>query len=531
MDDIEIVALVPNVTNNTAMSVDEALENLLHSSPGWPLSVAAGSPLRLTTFDVPKLPAATKALGAVYWVSTDAIKRAPKTLHTHAECLLLQPLVVPGQWSKKIKAYYEHPTRTDVVGVPRFWGLSMFGPPDKDIRTLGGALSSQPQMSLRPLQERAVKSTLATLDLWGGATITADCGFGKTRLAVALASALGRKVLVLCNRDVLMEQWADVMRDLAPGWTLSWLQGSPFDKKTVKVGSRVYLGPSEPADVCLASITTLIGGTVPKEILAAFGTVIVDECHHLAAATLVHALPLCPARYVIGLSATPDRRDGLEHALYWLAGPSSFVYKRLPAITGQYGSVQIRHVKTLGCNNQEKIYEHTGQLAFAEMLTMLTRDVRRNKYILDTLCECLGTEGRKKIIVVSGNVEHCVTLHDAMVAKFPSASSTVASSVSMAIVAGKTVQTVLAKDPNTRLVFATYSMLEEGYDDPLLDTLILATPRSRIQQTIGRVERSHEGKLQPLVVDLVDTFSIYPNMWRKRETFYKSRGFDIVYED
>jgi superfamily II DNA or RNA helicase len=70
-------------------------------------------------------------------------------------------------------------------------------------------------------------------------------------------------------------------------------------------------------------------------------------------------------------------------------------------------------------------------------------------------------------------------------------------------------------------------MLEEGYDDPWLDTLLLVTPRSRIQQVVGRIERSRDNKLRPLVFDFVDFFSIWPNMWYKRKSFYASRGFEI----
>jgi superfamily II DNA or RNA helicase len=92
---------------------------------------------------------------------------------------------------------------------------------------------------------------------------------------------------------------------------------------------------------------------------------------------------------------------------------------------------------------------------------------------------------------------------------------------------GKNVESGKAKDPKTKIVFATYSLLEEGYDDCDLDTLLLATPRSKIQQTVGRIERTKEGKLRPLVIDVVDSFSAYPSMYYKRLTFYKSRGFLI----
>lgn len=531
MDDIEIVDDAPPPGPPPAPT--DALALLLESCKGHPrqyetLRELLDGPTKLWALRrgaagtvLPKLPSDTKALGGVYWVSKSALQKSATKWHPFADCLTLEPLAMPGQWAPKIRCWYSHPTREDILGVPRFWGLSMFGAPDKDIRTQGHALSYRPPIDLRDLQKLAVAQSLEALAEWGGATVVADCGFGKTRLAVGLASALGRKTLILCNREVLMLQWADVIKSLTT-WQVSWLQGSDsLEKDTVKVGTGPeaprFLGAKTPADICIGSIDTLIEGAVPKAIIETFGTVIVDEAHHLAAATLVHALPLLPARNVVCLSATPDRRDGLEHALYWLGGPATFVYKRLPSITGIHGAVVVRKVVPQGCANREKMYAN-GQLAFAEMTTALSEDVLRNKYILDAIVDALAA-GRRKIIVVSALVAHCGALQEAMKARDASLTS--------ALMAGPTVQSVLAKAPDTRLVFATYAMLEEGYDDPVLDTLVLATPRSRVQQTVGRVERTHEGKLTPLVIDIADGFSIYPNMWFKRAHFYKSRGFAI----
>ena len=130
---------------------------------------------------------------------------------------------------------------------------------------------------------------------------------------------------------------------------------------------------------------------------------------------------------------------------------------------------------------------------------------------------------RKKIIVVSSLVEHCTFLND-LVKAFTGFDGP----IQTALMAGPNVQTEIAKSEQTNIVFATYSMLEEGYDDPMLDTLLLVTPRSRIQQVVGRIERSRENKLRPIVFDFVDPFSIWPNMWYKRKSFYTSRGFLIT---
>jgi len=474
-------------------------------------------PLRALSL-APLFASECKVLGGVYWVDRSVVFLDKTKLRKEFESLILEPRGMPGQWMPSIHGFYDHPTKLSLIGLPRFLGLSLFGKPTQDLRQLGTPMSTitSTEISLRPLQIQAVDQALEVLETFGGTTSIADCGFGKTRLAIAIASKLKRRTLILCNREVLMKQWSTVVRDLTP-WTISWLQGSSFHKAP-KEPVGLLSADNLSSDVCIGSIDTLVDSAVPKEITNSFGLVIVDEMHHLAAATLVHALPKLPARYIVALSATPDRRDGLEYFLYWLAGPTSFVYKRLPSVTGVRDTVEVRAIMAVGTAQRERMYRN-GSLAFAEMANGLAEDPRRNEYLLKAIDVCIQ-EGRKKIIVVSSLVNHCTHLHAAIATKYID--------MPMALMCGKTVESNKAKDPATRIVFATYSLLEEGYDDDRLDTLVLALPRSRIQQTIGRVERTHEGKLRPLVIDLVDTFSVYPSMFCKRTTFYKSRGFEIV---
>jgi superfamily II DNA or RNA helicase len=498
-----------------AESLECLLDNLLHECVGWPKPGKLNEKHKtLMPLNDKKIDALEKNLGASYWVSSSAILKPNNKLKEFALGLMLEPATMPGQWAPQIQTYYKHSTK-NLIGVPRFFGLSAFGVPTRDIRSEGLEIYSK-KIDLRDLQHVASKKCIDSLRLWGGATMVADCGFGKTRVAIDVISKLKRKAIILCNREVLMHQWADVIEDLVPEWRISWVKGSlNLHKKRVKE----FVGPTESCDICIASIETLLDSDMP--CLDSYGTVVIDECHHIAAATLVHALPKFPMRYIFGLSATPNRRDGLEHAIYWLCGPAAFVYKRLPSITGIRDTVEVRKTVFNGGLEIEKMYCN-GQLAFAEMTTCLSKDPGRNKLILDTIVDAIAAK-RQKIIVVSGLVDHCTVLSDLVKAftgfKRP---------IKTALMAGANVQTVEAKDPSTDVVFATYSMLEEGYDDPMLDTLLLVTPRSRIQQVVGRIERSRENKLRPIVFDFVDPFSVWPNMWYKRKSFYTSRGFLIT---
>ena len=361
----------------------DPLLQLLLNCKGYPRDTHDPQMKFLVALDKPKRHSETKVLGAIYWVSRNSIMDSKKLLK-FSECLILEPFSQNAP-TKKTKCFYEHSEKPDLIGLPRFWALSVFGPPTKDIRHLGHPLTLWPSISLRPLQEKAIHDSLLILEQWGGATIIADCGFGKTRLALGLIIQLKRRAILLCNREVLMLQWASVIEELVPGYRISWIQGSAnMDRTHVKIDGRSFYGPLQPCDICICSIETLIEGHVPRDFLESFGTVVVDECHHIAASTLVHALPLVPARYVIGLSATPERSDGLEHVIYWLIGPASFVYKRLPSITGLTNQVQIKRIEFKDGLQQEKYY-FNGQMAFAEMLTLLSQDPKRIALIINDL--------------------------------------------------------------------------------------------------------------------------------------------------
>jgi superfamily II DNA or RNA helicase len=243
--------------------------------------------------------------------------------------------------------------------VPRFWGLSNFGLPHNDNRVVGSSVKV-PNFggTLRELQIECNSQALGTLAKWGGCTLLADCGFGKTATAIELAVSTRRKTLILCNREVLMSQWVESIRQFVPDCgPIGWIQGSSFDKgplHTVRPTEAAF----EESFFSIGSIVSFSEAGYSRDLLSSFGTVVLDEMHHIAAQSLVHVCPLFAALNVIGLTATPDRSDGLEYVLYWLAGPAAFIYQRLPSITGVSGSVEVEAVHFRGGNQKEVVYRN-----------------------------------------------------------------------------------------------------------------------------------------------------------------------------
>ena len=501
-------------------------------------------------------------IGAVYWVQCDVESNEHKVWFSNLTCQPHKNSLAPGQ-PKKFSVSYRNSTKLDWIGLPRFYGLSLFGQPIKDIRSFGLSANMQFKVDreLRDYQQKAKESAIKTLHEWGGATIIADCGAGKTAIALSIASHFNRKTLVLCNRTFLMQQWKHDIE--GKGWTWSddnsnlqqtylttsvrikcdlCKQWTIVNDETLKIdlcacGFKLlgeWSTTNEPRqgwisanvgwlqgasgidildkDIVIASIESISQCGYSRDILCEFGLVIIDEMHHLAALTLSQVLPKLPARYILGISATPDRNDGLEHLLYWLAGPTCFVYKRLPSITGLYNTVLVKQLFFRKGKRSEIIYK-SGQIGFASMVNCLSIDEERNKFILDQVQTALN-EDRKKILIVTSIVNHAKYLASKL------NTITIHGGCSPVLVAQ-------AKSQHTKIVVATYQFLEEGYDDPRIDTLIMSLPRSKIQQVVGRCERSHEGKHVPQVYDIIDTFSVFEAMSWKRFKFYKSRGFSI----
>ena len=333
MDDIEIEGF-EGFPEGSAGSPVDPFDALLNESMGVPKDEGPGS-VRLRPIPVNSK---NSILGACYWVEIDEDVAAKEPWYNHLMCY-------PGQNSlspvapKPFSLLYKHASKPGWVGMPRFLGLGLFGK-GEDVRSMGlpATYKFSADRPLRDYQLRAKDAALAKLEEWGGATIIADCGAGKTAIALSICAALGRKTLVLCNRSFLMMQWKHDI--IGKGWT--WSDGSDAKEGEERDGEKPspprqgwmpearvgWLQGAAPSkyvdtvdkDIVVASIESLSQCAYAREMIQEFGLVMVDEMHHLGAQTLSQVLPKLPCRYVLGISATPDRNDGLEHVLYWLAG-------------------------------------------------------------------------------------------------------------------------------------------------------------------------------------------------------------------
>ncbi len=270
------------------------------------------------------------------------------------------------------------------------------------------------------------------------------------------------------------------------------------------------------ADVVIFMMASVVGGRYGPEVFEPFGLLMVDECHHLCARTFMNAARMFPADARLGLTATPPRRDGLGYALAWFLGPVAFCIRRNAA------SVQVRMARYVGGARTE-ITMRNGKIAYTKMVTRLVEDARRTEGILDIVRGLLA-EGRR-VIVMSDRRDHLKAMHEAL-----------GSELSGLYVGETTKRGRAAREDSAdkRVVLATSGMAEEGLDIPMLDSIVIVTPKSSlsaIEQAVGRVLRAHPDKRHtPLVVDVYEPFSVFAGMQRKRQNYYEGQGYCVSHE-
>ncbi len=376
--------------------------------------------------------------------------------------------------------------------VPRFYGQEKNGlatedkrPEPKQVKiNFVGKLRDETFQNVA--LEKAVQS--------GHGILSLPCGYGKTTVSLAIACKLRYRTMIIVHKEFLANQWKERIEQFCPGATIGRVQQ---DKKEVE------------CDFVIAMLQSLSLKEYSYEDFDSIGTLIVDEAHHICAKVFSQSLfKLCP-KHIFGLSATPNRKDGLTKVLHWFMGSTFFSVERenqqqVDVFPVEFDSPRFRDPPP--CTR-------FGKLSLATMITELTEMRERNKLIVNTIKKSLSTT--RHILVLSDRRQHCEMLHQC----FPNTSG---------LYMGGMKEEELSKSSTKKIIFATFSQAHEGLDIPSLDTVILATPKSDIVQSIGRIMRETKGKQNnPHIYDIFDQWSVFFAMYHKRLKVYKQGGFNI----
>jgi superfamily II DNA or RNA helicase len=455
--------------------------------------------------------------------------------------------------------YMESPTR---FYVPRQWGITTYGEPEAITIGEGKEISKAIKFKGTPYdyQEKIIDHFITS---GGNGLICVPCGRGKTFMALNIAVRLGRKCLIVVDKEFLMNQWKGEIENYIDGATVGILQGS-----TCQVGSETVYGKPYTAnelkemckesklkvsgskdellkrladagidttpksttieyDITICMIQTICLREFPLDAFKDYGFTIFDECHHLGAQHFSGALRKIQTKWMLGLSATPNRDDGLTKVFEYYLGKAVYEEKtREPDPTVV--------VRAVWYQDEDPAYadvpvNYKGETITARLLTQVVDCTRRTELVLKILKE-LAEEKDRQILVLSERICHL----DAIYADLDAENKAVSDEkYKVGYYIGGMKQAILDYNAtNCQILLGTYAMASEAMNIKTLNTMIMASPRKKIEQSTGRILRTRpeNRKVDPLIVDIIDQHETYVRQWWTRSKYYKKCAYKVVHE-
>jgi len=376
-----------------------------------------------------------------------------------------------------------------------------------DERFVGRPIEVEFSGRLRPLQQDAVDA-FAKHD---EGILCAPTAFGKTAVAAWLIASRKVNTLILVHRQQLLDQW---------NARLAMFLGLPA-KSIGQIGGGTA---KRTGCVDIAILQSAHDKEGVKDFVAEYGQVIVDECHHLSAFTFEQVMKQVKAKYVVGLTATPERKDGHHPIIYMQCGQVRF---KLSA-RSMTAATPFEHEVVPRLTDFSLLPEQT-DMTIQEVYAALVDDRVRNELILHDLIR-VTADGRSPLLL-TGRTDHLKYFETELAGKVKNVfilkggmGKKQRRSIAEAIAA------VPACEP--RVILATGSYIGEGFDDARLDTLFLAMPiswKGTLQQYVGRLHRLHDAKRVVRVYDYVDSnVPMLARMYARRLRGYGLIGYTIL---
>ena len=324
-----------------------------------------------------------------------------------------------------------------------------------------------------------------------------------TVIALNIASLFQVKTLIVVHKGFLLNQWKERIEQFTDS-PIGIIQQNKVDID----GKHFVIG----------MLQSIAKEKYDSDIFADFGLVIFDEAHHAPSKYFSRALPLINCKKTLALSATPKRSDKLEKVLHWYFGPIIYQYnleENKTVLTRIY-KYNLIHQKFV-----EKKQRFTGEVNRPGTITNLITIGRRNRFIIDLVEELLTEEGRK-FIILSERVEHLELLKKRLDDRNLCTSG---------FYIGGMKQKKLDETSQCQIIFGTFQMASEALDIKGLNTLIMATPRREIEQTIGRITRDPNSKIRPVVIDVLDNLESFIRQGYYRRNFYRKNGYQIMFAE
>lgn len=335
----------------------------------------------------------------------------------------------------------------------------------------------------------------------------APTAFGKTITAIGLITKRQTNTLILTHSKQLVDQWKERLKTFTMGANIGVITGS---KKN----------PTRQIDI--ATYQSLINkkDNTIKPIVQEYGHVIVDECHRISAPNFQMVLDEVRAKFVLGLTATPERQDGHQKIIFMVAGPIR--HKVKDSKTKDFRQKVITHhlhdQPPLDLANNDK------RPHISDIYRWLTDNDSRTEHIINDIKEAI--KNQKHPLVLTERRDHAEIIHQKLSDQ----------GVNNIIMSGgmKAAQRKAVTDQidSTDVIVATGKFIGEGFDMPKLDALFLALPiawKGTLSQYAGRIHRTTEEKREVVIYDYIDNgLPTLKRMYRKREKGYLTMGYEIL---
>ena len=401
---------------------------------------------------------------------------------------------------KTFPAYRESPNK---FYVPHYYGVENFGIPKEYKISEGTDINLEFNGKLRDYQEPVVNKFInhCLCAKFGGGLLELYCAWGKTSASLYVISQLKKKTLVIVHKEFLMNQWIERIQQFLPSARIGKIQGPIID--------------IDDKDIVIGMLQSLSMKDYPSSIFESFGFTIIDEVHHISSEVFSNALFKLVTKYMLGLSATMNRKDGTTYVFKTFLGDVIYKSKR-----DDERSVIVRAIEYYVDDddfNEVKL-DYRGKPQYSTMISKLCEYNRRSEFILKILSDMLNEDPNQQVMILAHNKNLLKYLHDAIAHR---------NIATVGYYVGGMKEQALKETELKKVVIATYAMAAEGLDIKTLTTLIMATPKTDIEQSVGRILR--EKHSSPIVVDIVDSHDLFKNQWRKRKIFYKKENYKIIY--
>jgi len=320
-----------------------------------------------------------------------------------------------------------------------------------------------------------------------------------TVMALKIISNIKKKTLIIVHKEFLMNQWIERIAEFLPGAMVGKIQGQVFD--------------IEGKDIVIGMVQTLYDKEFDGDAFSKFGLTIIDEVHRIGSEQFSRTLFKTITPYMLGISATVERKDKLTKVLYMFIGDKIYSEERK---SDDLVSVRAIHYVANDTEFNEVERDFRGNPKYSTMISKLCSYGPRSDFIIKVVGDLLKEDCEKQIMILCHNRSLLTYLYEGISHR---------DLASVGYYVGGMKQTNLQETEEKQIVLATYAMAAEALDIKTLSTLIMVTPKTDIIQSVGRILRvKHEN---PIVVDIVDKHEIFQNQWAQRRRFYKKCNYRI----